>query len=350
MDIEFIFDTTGSMYPCLGEVRRKLTDTVNRLFTLVPDIRISVMAQGDYCDARSTYVTSILDFTTDKKTIIDFINNVKPTGGGDSPECYELSLHQSRSLDWISDKKVIVLIADDVPHGVNYPQNTLKLSWKEEAIRLVSSGITVYPVQCLRRSDSDYFYNELANISGVNKLTLDQFSSITEFILAITYKQVDQLETYQEELETKMLMNRSIAKMFQDLGTNVKIKEIFTKKVNDLVPVDPSRFQVLMVDRDIDIKGFVLSSGAVFKLGRGFYQFTKSEEIQEKKEVILRHKVTGDFFTGDKVREMIGLPYGTRGTIRPKYFEEYEVYVQSTSNNRKLLRNTKFLYEAKEKD
>jgi hypothetical protein len=50
-------------------------------------------------------------------------------------------------------------------------------------------------------------------------------------------------------------------------------------------------------------------------------------------------------YTGSEAREMIGLPYGKRGQIAPRYLEGYEVFVQSTSNNRKLLRNTKFLYE-----
>jgi hypothetical protein len=112
-----------------------------------------------------------------------------------------------------------------------------------------------------------------------------------------------------------------------------------------LVPVPPTRFQLLHVDYEADIKSFVEKQGVTFKKGRGFYQFTKSEEIQEKKEVVLRNKVTGDMFTGSEARNFIGLPFGTRGQIRPKYSNDYQIFVQSTSNNRKLMRNTLFLYE-----
>jgi hypothetical protein len=348
MDVLFSFDTTGSMSSCIYTVRQKLTETVNRLFSLIPDIRIGVIAHGDYCDAYSSYVTSILDFTKDKDTIVNFVKSISNTGGGDYAECYELVLHQAQSLNWQSKERLMVLIADAYPHGKNENQNYLHLDWMEEADLLIENGINIQPIQCLHEKRSDYFYDYLAQKSNLNKLTLDQFADIVEFILAIAYKQVGQLENYQQELESSFRMNRSLARMFEDLGTNVKVKEVFTKKVNDLIPVDPSRFQVLLVNRECSIRTFVESNGIVYRAGRGFYQFTKSEEIQERKEVILQHKLTGDFFTGEKVREMIGLPFGVRGTIRPKYFEEYNVFVQSTSYNRKLLNNTKFLYEAKE--
>jgi hypothetical protein len=56
IDILFSFDTTGSMYPCLAEVRRKLAALIKRLFAQIPDLRIGSIAHGDYCDERSSYV------------------------------------------------------------------------------------------------------------------------------------------------------------------------------------------------------------------------------------------------------------------------------------------------------
>ena len=56
-DIQIIFDTTGSMYPALGQVRNNVEQLVKRLFKEVSELRISIMAHGDYLDAKSTYVT-----------------------------------------------------------------------------------------------------------------------------------------------------------------------------------------------------------------------------------------------------------------------------------------------------
>ena len=63
---------------CL-QVRRSVTNTVQRLQREIPGIRIAVIAHGDYCDA-STYVTKIVDFTTDGKKLCDFVQKVQGTG------------------------------------------------------------------------------------------------------------------------------------------------------------------------------------------------------------------------------------------------------------------------------
>ena len=75
IEILFSFDTTGSMYPCLSQVRRVLKQSIERLFKDIPNLRISVLAHGDYCDKNRTYVTTFLNLSnnmkkTNKQTII----------------------------------------------------------------------------------------------------------------------------------------------------------------------------------------------------------------------------------------------------------------------------------------
>jgi hypothetical protein len=47
---------------------------------------------------------------------------------------------------------------------------------------------------------------------------------------------------------------------------------------------------------------------------------------------------------------MLGLPIGENARIRPTHLEEYRVFVQSTSYNRKLISGTRFLYEVADYD
>ena len=47
IEVVFSFDTTGSMYPCLTQVRRKIKETVTRLLDEIPGIRIGIIAHGD---------------------------------------------------------------------------------------------------------------------------------------------------------------------------------------------------------------------------------------------------------------------------------------------------------------
>ena len=67
--------------------------------------------------------------------------------------------------------------------------------------------------------------------------------------------------------------------------------------------------------------------------------------IQARKEIVLQHRETGDLFTGNQARVMLGLPIGEAASLAPTRLEEYRVFVQSTSYNRKIIGGTRFLYE-----
>jgi len=92
---------------------------------------------------------------------------------------------------------------------------------------------------------------------------------------------------------------------------------------------------------------FVKGRGLTFKAGKGFYEFTKSETISEKKEVVLMKKETGELFEGEAARAIIGLTNESR-KYSPKDIRDYRVFIQSTSYNRKLIGGTGFLYEAED--
>jgi hypothetical protein len=343
IEIVFSFDTTGSMYPCLTQVRRNLKSTVTRLLDEIPGIRIGIIAHGDYCDAGSTYVTKQLDLSGDVDVICEFVQNVEATGGGDAPECYELVLHEAQSLSWSAgSSRTLVLIGDDIPHAP--AQTPQKLNWRKELEALGQLGVTVYGIQALNRAHATPFYQELADKSGGFHLNLDQFAYITDFFLSICYQQSseDQLQAYADEVVQAGRMNRNLAQMFnkllkQDMPTDFGAA--------DLQAVAPSRFQVLEIDQDISIKAFVLENGLSFKVGRGFYEFTKTETIQASKEIILMDRKTGDLFAGEAARDRLGLPVGATARIKPNNLVEYAVFVQSTSANRKLMGATRFLYE-----
>jgi hypothetical protein len=114
-----------------------------------------------------------------------------------------------------------------------------------------------------------------------------------------------------------------------------------------LEPVPPGRFQRLHVQDPITIKDFVLAAGAIFKPGQGFYEITKPEEVSAKKEIILENVATADMFTGVAARQMLHLPVdGPPERLSPGEVPVgYRAYIQSTSNNRKLMGGTKFLYQ-----
>ena len=67
-------------------MRTKLRETVTKLIEEIPHMRIALIAHGDYCDCKSSYVTKVLDFTNDVRSLTSFAETVAKTGGGDAPE------------------------------------------------------------------------------------------------------------------------------------------------------------------------------------------------------------------------------------------------------------------------
>ncbi len=341
IDVAISFDTTGSMYPCLTQVRRSVERTVKELFDTIPNIRIAILTHGDYCDGAKKLTT--LDFTDNERQLCEFIKNAPATSGGDSPECYELVLNKTRSLNWRSGKnRALVLIGDDVPHNVGYRYGgfTNTIDWKNEAGLLKEMGVNVYAVQALGYASSDRFYEQLADLTDGVLLELNQFAHVTDMLTAICYQRANQLSKL-------TLAGVHMRDILNSLNNRTKKRVVKKKTGTALHAVPPSRFQALFVDDDCSIKDFVEENGLLFNKGRGFYEFTKPVVVQDYKEVVIVEKTTGDMYTGNKARELLGIPVGVTAKVRPESFTKYQGFIQSTSSNRKLLSGTSFLYEVK---
>jgi hypothetical protein len=107
-------------------------------------------------------------------------------------------------------------------------------------------------------------------------------------------------------------------------------------------------FDVLYVPAGMhgtDIRAFVQMHGMPFIIGGAYYQLTKTEEVQPNKVIALREPSTGRIYVGGQARQLLGLP--TDGTskakVTPGMMTKYEVFVQSTSVNRKLVGGTRML-------
>jgi len=344
-DLLISFDTTGSMFPVLTQVRRNVADLVRRMFSEVPDIRIGIIAHGDYCDGDR--MISRHELSTNQRTLCEFVRDVPSTGGGDAPEAYEVVLHRSREFNWAEGRsQALVMIGDEVPHPATDRQNRDRLDWRAEAHALGEQGVRIYGVQCLNRRHATSFYQGIARETGGFHLTLDQFSDITQLLLAIGYQQAGEepLQRFEQEIIDGNRMNRSLDRIFAALRGRAASATMTSSA--DLRAVPPGRFQVLSVDRDMPIKDFCTDQGVEFKQGRGFYELTKTVTVQGTKEIVLMNRATGDLFTGTRARELLGLPLDDEDVkLRPTHLEEWVPFVQSTSNNRKLMGGSRLLYE-----
>ena len=353
LDIAISFDDTGSMSSVRRQVRQKVVELVQTLTRDIPGIRFACIIMNDYCDFPRHMFT--MDFTFDVNEIEKFVNQNSPCGGGDSPECYELALHEAGKFSWAADKRALILIGDEVPHfvGYHYGSITNHLDWKEETKALNELGVHIYGVQALGNGHAVDFYTTISRLTNGVKLDLSQFQHIPTYLNAVAYHQSGDLDTY-EKSDPTFTTNLALKNMFNKLrGGSALIESETDKKIAIL-----SRFQVMDVTKVMKISEFVESMGCTFKRGRGFYQLIERtadgkanfELVQANKEVIFVNKETGEAIADTNwCREQLGVPFGTKGNVRPlqlpEVMDKYDVFIQSNSYTRNLDPGTKFLYE-----
>lgn len=115
-----------------------------------------------------------------------------------------------------------------------------------------------------------------------------------------------------------------------------------TVKAAKLKPLAANTFQLLTVDTAAPIREWVQHQGFEYRLGVAFYQLTKTESIQPQKNIAIRNRKTGRIYTGNQARDLLGLPQ-MEVRVKPEFNPQFDVFVQSTSVNRKLVPGTKLL-------
>lgn len=116
-----------------------------------------------------------------------------------------------------------------------------------------------------------------------------------------------------------------------------------TRTLDNIAP----QVRVLTVEKEQELRPFVEGKTKQSLLrGAAFYQLTKPEkEVQDYKKLLLVEKGNpSKVYAGDDARSLLGLP--TKGTVKvvPGNHAGWDVFVQSTSTNRKLVRGTKVVY------
>jgi len=209
-DIVIAFDTTGSMASYIGDVKKHVAALIPELFTKTNNVRISIVAFGDYCDMKSSKVFGrayqVIDLTDDTDELISFVKGAMSTGGGDGDEFYELVLHKIRTeTSWReSSNKSILLIADDNPHRVGYSYGSIvknaQIDWRQEAKLCKSSNIKVDTL-----SIHGYpWYEELSEMTDGINMKFQSSHKTSKMMEGYTYARSGSTVMFAETFSTVM--------------------------------------------------------------------------------------------------------------------------------------------------
>ncbi|MBR2145898.1 MAG: VWA domain-containing protein, partial [Muribaculaceae bacterium] len=172
LDMVIAFDTTGSMAQYINAVRKEVADLVPRLFKDNDNLRLGIVAFGDYCDMKSPNefgnAYQCLMPTDNENEIIRFVVNTKNTNGGDGDEFYELVIKKIvEETPWREDaNKAVLLISDAEPHPLGYTYENFvvgnQIDWRKEAEKAASKKIKIDTVTI---TDAPW-YKELSRMTN----------------------------------------------------------------------------------------------------------------------------------------------------------------------------------------
>lgn len=110
-----------------------------------------------------------------------------------------------------------------------------------------------------------------------------------------------------------------------------------------LTRVPKNGYSTFVVQAPEAIKPFVeYQTRQPYQIGKAYYQFTKPETIQPSKQICVRDRNSGDVYTGTQARQILGLPL-SEVRVSPADHPDFDLYIQSTSVNRKLVPGTEVL-------
>jgi hypothetical protein len=79
--------------------------------------------------------------------------------------------------------------------------------------------------------------------------------------------------------------------------------------------------------------------------GTGFYELTKPErKVQDHKKIVIRDKKSKAVYGGAAARDLLGLPHYGDVRLVPGDHGNFDIFIQSTSTNRKLFEGSAVLY------
>lgn len=144
VELSFIVDATGSMADELEFLKNDLADVIQRVENGNPALKIYTSSVF-YRDEGDEYVTRKSEFSDNKNTTVDFIQNQVAGGGGNFPEAVHSAMKVGiDELDWSSTAKtrIAFLLLDAPPHHESLVISDLQNS----IITAAQKGIKVIPI------------------------------------------------------------------------------------------------------------------------------------------------------------------------------------------------------------
>jgi len=214
IEVVFVLDTTGSMSGLIATAKEKIWSIATTLAQAeqAPEIRIGLVG---YRDRGDSYVTEVVDLSSDLDTMYARLMQFAADGGGDTPESVNRALYDAvHRISWSQDPsnyQVIFLVGDAPPHmdyqgEAQYPQILRAATAK---------GIRVNTIQCGALQQTVAPWVDIARLGNGQYLRVEQAGGA----FAVTTPYDDEIAQLSAQLDDTRLFYGNVEQM---RGLNTK--------------------------------------------------------------------------------------------------------------------------------
>lgn len=304
--VAFVIDTSSSMYNIIGDV-------VKMYNTLVKSLPVGTLV-------------SLYEFNN--RVHVHYRSVVKPveltylvTNGMTALfDATAKAINDQLDVDNDRDTFLVIILTDGQENNsVNYHRNDpYKLIELFNKVHRTDRWTVTFQVP--ERKDKD----ALARM-GIPTDNIKTWKADKKGVDATTHETTHAIDNYFTNLGKGATRSMSF---YADVDKSV------VKKLPELT----SDFKSISVKDESIIKALVEEKTKKdYQIGSTFYQLTKTEKIQDYKEILVRDRKTKQIFGG---RAALNLPNTGDVRVKPGDSGNYDIFVQSTSVNRKLPRGT----------
>ncbi|MFW9932230.1 MAG: VWA domain-containing protein [Candidatus Thorarchaeota archaeon] len=213
LDLVFVVDNTGSMGPYIEQTKSKILEIIRTIKKeeLCHRLRIGLVAYRDHPPEETSWVTQKFELTSDTHKIEENVKQMEASGGGDGPEAVSTAMHVTNRMEFLRDAaKVVVLVADAPPHGVEandrWPKGTPDgAKWDKETKVAYEKGIVYHTVGCYPEiagyeHAAETFQKISKDTEGIF-FPLTKAEELVRLITGVATEEIDKLAIQKEILE-----------------------------------------------------------------------------------------------------------------------------------------------------
>ena len=190
-DIVFCIDATGSMEPCINQVKQNVENFAKAIESNSPntkvDWRARILVYRDFM-SDSIYLKNDLPFVTNAGELRTQLDQISAGGGEDEPEStLDAILYATLNSEWRINSHKIIVVFTDATSKPNLDEKTIKDLDIPDDFEVFAQVLQENHIKLFLYGQQCAIYNDLSKLS---RTTIVQFSNAVEELKSADFKTI----------------------------------------------------------------------------------------------------------------------------------------------------------------